>query len=68
MSLYDYQQSQVIASVNYDFYALLMATMMQADSENTEKFKAMWPDVWKELYSRYNAPGGIIDDDELKKS
>ena len=58
---YDYLQSQKIASEGYYFYALLMAAMREADSDNTDKFRLMWPDVWDELQARYNAPGGLLE-------
>ncbi len=61
MSLFDYQISKDIAEKDYSFYALLMATMRQADSDNTIMLKQCWPGIWKELQARYNAPGGILD-------
>ena len=64
MSLYDYKASLEIASQDYPFYALVMACMRQADSNNIEKLKLAFPDTWKELKQRYNAPGGIIDFDK----
>jgi hypothetical protein len=60
MSYYDYRASSDPALSSAPFYALLMAAMRQADTPNTEKFKAAWPDVWQELYDRYNAPGGLL--------
>lgn len=60
MSLYDYKKSQEIDAQQYPFYALIMAAMRQADSNNIEKLKEAWPDVWHELRTRYNAPGGFL--------
>ena len=59
MSLYDYKRSQAIAMQDEPFYALIMAAMRQADTPNTEKLRHMWPEVYEELYYRYNAPGGM---------
>ena len=59
MSLYDYQESQK-ASAEYDFYALLMAAMRNADTINAEKLKALFPEEYAELNQRYNAPGGLL--------
>jgi len=45
------------------FYALIMAAMRKADTDNTQKFMYMWPEVWGELSRRYHAPGGILPED-----
>ena len=63
MSLYDYKQSQEIAARNYPFYALIMAAMRQADTNNLLMLQTMWPEQWKDLQARYYAPGGILDSD-----
>lgn len=67
MSLYDYMKSKEIAAKDYPFYAILMAAMRQADSINTAKLKGVWPEVWKELQDRYNAPHGILYTEEPKE-
>jgi hypothetical protein len=33
--------------------------MRKADTENLAKLCAVFPEVWDELYERYNAPGGL---------
>ncbi len=60
MSLYDYEQSKKISVEDPPFYALIMAAMRQADTINSIKLLDAWPDTWKELRERYNAPGGAI--------
>ena len=60
MSYRQYIRSQSIAASCEPFYALIMAAMRQADTTNTEKLKAGWPEVWDELQARYNAPGGYL--------
>lgn len=60
MSMYDYQISKVIAGQDYPFYALIMAAMRQADTENARLLAAAWPEIYQELTSRYNAPGGSL--------
>ncbi len=60
MSYYDYIQSQEITAKGYYFYALIMAAMRQADSDNIEKLKFVFPEVHAELKERYNAPGGLL--------
>lgn len=60
MSLYDYEESKKISAENPPFYALIMAAMRQADTHNSIKLLEAWPDTWKELRERYDAPGGAI--------
>ncbi len=64
MSLFDYQQSLTIAAQNRPFYALLMAAMRQADSDNVELLKHAFPATWDELHARYNAPGGLLESEQ----
>lgn len=64
MSFYDYEASKRATKEGYPFYALIMAAMRDADSENQAKLKDAWPDVWAELDARYNAPGGLIPGDK----
>lgn len=60
MSLHEYQQALYLHRSGVQFYALLMAAMWGADTDNTEKLRAAWPDVWDEVYARYHAPGGLL--------
>lgn len=63
MSHYDYVVSKVIDQRDYPFYALIMAALRKADSDNTAKIWAAWPEVAQELDARYNAPGGFLPTD-----
>lgn len=63
MSLFDYEVSKVLAVADYPFHALVMAAMRQADTTNLGRLQLAFPDVWAELQARYNAPGGILDDE-----
>jgi hypothetical protein len=67
MSLYDYEQSRKLNATAQPFYALIMAAMRQADTDNLTRLRSAFPDVWRELEARYNAPGGMLpgerDDD-----
>lgn len=63
MSHYDYEVSKHISGHDYPFYALLMALMRQADTDNLELLKRGWPRIYSELEARYNAPGGILPDE-----
>ena len=53
----------MILGCNYSFYALLIATIRQADSENLNKLEYVFPEVVLEFRERYNAPGGKLKDD-----
>lgn len=64
MSLYDYEMGRDIAARMFPFYAIIQAAMRQADTDNLEKLKAAWPEVWTELQARYNAPRGRLPDEQ----
>jgi hypothetical protein len=56
VSEYDYLVSLNIAKHDYPFYALIMAAMRQADTDNLEFLKRCWPAVWDELVQLYHQP------------
>ena len=60
MSLHEYLCSQAISAGDPPFYALLFAMIRKADSENASKICRCWPEKFREMQRRYNAPGGII--------
>ena len=60
MSHYDYEMGLKISSKNYPFYALIQAAMRQADTDNAQRLKQAWHQVWDELQERYNSPGGKL--------
>ncbi len=65
MSLYDYEVGQhIVAEYGDDeFYGLIQACMRLADTDNLEKLKRGFPDVWTDLQARYNAPEGKLPTD-----
>ena len=63
MSLYDYKAGLKITINGYPFYGLIQAAMRQADTDNLEALKIAFPETWKELQSRYNAPSGVLPGD-----
>lgn len=63
MSLYDYQISLELTKDDPPFYALIMAAMRKADSDNITKLQTAFPETYKELYARYHAPGGRLPDE-----
>jgi hypothetical protein len=64
MSLFDYRVSQQLEMQDVPFYALIMAAMRRADTDNVERLRHAWPEVWAELSARYHAPGGVIPGDD----
>ena len=63
MSLHGYHVSVNIGRTDPPFYALIMAAMRKADTDNLAKLQAAWPDVWREFQSRYDAPLGVLPED-----
>ena len=60
MSLHEYKQSIELYDKDYPFYALIMAAMRKADSDNERLLRDAFPRVWDELQARYDAPGGVL--------
>lgn len=63
MSYYDYKKSLELSGA--PFYALIMAAMRQADTDNVRLLRMAWPAVWDELEQRYHAPGGLLPGEEV---
>lgn len=64
MSLYDYKASYRLGT--HPFYALIMAAMRQADSDNADRLRIAWPLVWDEFKARYHALDGVLPGEEVK--
>jgi hypothetical protein len=65
MSLYDYKIGTGVAQKydDDDFYGLIQGCMRLADTDNLNKLKTAFPEVWNELQARYNTPGGHLPSD-----
>ena len=63
MSLYDYRRSIEIAAQDEPFYALIMAAMRQADTDNLNRLQALWPHLWTELNRRVRENYGILPEE-----
>ena len=61
MSRFDYEASKEIIMEDPPFYALIMAAMRKADSDNVILLANAFPEVWTELAKRYHGPGGLLD-------
>lgn len=60
MSLYDYQMARLIDATDPPFYALIMAAMRKADTDNAERLRAAFPEVWEEVQHRYWSAGALL--------
>lgn len=61
MSRYDYQVSSILELQDHSFTALIMAAMREApDLTELDKLRDAFPDIWTELDTRYQTPGGYL--------
>ena len=60
MSLHSFNVSIEIMRDDPPFYALIMAAMRKADTQNIAKLRSVFPEIWSELDERYWTPGGLI--------
>jgi len=60
MSLHDYKVSLELERSGVPFYALVMAAMRRADTDNLRKLQRAFPEAWDELQKRYDSPGGML--------
>lgn len=65
MSYHEYKESQDISRQGFTFYAIIMAAMRQADTDNIIRLRIAFPEVYQELDRRYHAPDGLIDGEVL---
>lgn len=66
MSYVDYIAGRAIADKEYPFYAIIMAAMRRADTENLQKLQEAFPGTFKELRTRYNSPGGYLPGEQAQ--
>lgn len=71
MSLYEYECGKRLElhciKGEIHFYSVIQCAMRMADSDNVEKLRAAFPETWRELDLRYNAPGGILPEEKNAK-
>lgn len=63
LGIHAYHCAIRLSVADHPFYALIGAAMLRADSDNFERLKFVFPEVWRELQERYNAPLGVIPSD-----
>ena len=61
MSFHSYIVGRELLMTDPPFSALIMAAMRKADTDNSRRLRAMWPEIHDELQARYNAPGGYLE-------
>lgn len=61
MSLYDYEKSKEISKEDPPFAALIMSAIRKADTINTVKLRNAFPEIFSELQTRYDSPGGLLN-------
>ena len=66
MSLYDWLYSRQLKKVARDppFYALLYVLIERADTVNTAKIKALWPEAERRYLSTCPPGSGVLPEDE----
>lgn len=63
MSQHEYEVSKAISGSDPPFYALIMAALRQADTGNYARLREAFPATARELVARYNAPGGVLEEE-----
>ena len=61
MSLYDYEKSKEISKDDPPFATLIMSAIRKADTINSMRLKAVFPEIYDELQERYDSPGGLLN-------
>ena len=65
MNWMSYHLAVRLARQDTDFYALIMAAMMRADSDNAARLRQAFPSLWYETQERYDAPGGLLEGETM---
>ncbi len=66
MSYHDYRVGQEIAVDDPTFAAIIQAAMRKAGGPNLDILKTGWPDIWRDLQARYEAPGGLLPGEVIR--
>ena len=67
MTYHEYIWGREISAKDYPFYALIQAAMRQADTDNLEKLKSLFPETFREFQTRYNTPKGLLLDEIVEE-
>lgn len=61
MSHHSYIESQKLSAEDPNFDALIMSAIRKADTNNTARLKAAFPEIYHEFEQRYHAGGGLLE-------
>jgi hypothetical protein len=64
MSQYDYERAKALDYAAEPFAALIMAAFRRADTDNSARLEAAFPEIVTEQKRRYCAPGGVLPEEE----
>jgi hypothetical protein len=68
-TIFDYRGSQKLSAEIYsltagnEFYTLFFSLLRVADSDNFSRLERAFPELVAEFRSRYNAPGGLLENE-----
>lgn len=65
IGLFAYRESHRPELAAVPWHSLLCALMRGADSGNAARLREAFPDEWREMQARYDAPGGRIGAEAL---
>lgn len=57
----EFKQGVQLLQNDTQFYALMFAAILKADSKNTLRLKNAYPELWQETWKRWDSPGGLLD-------
>ncbi|MCK9601697.1 MAG: hypothetical protein M0R06_21825 [Sphaerochaeta sp.] len=60
MTLHEWRAAENLHRADPPFYALIMAAMWKADTDNRATLMIAFPETWNECHARYDAPGGLL--------
>ena len=63
IGLHSYHKALRLHRKDEPFYALIMAAMLKADSDNIAKLREAWPHVYEELNRRRVRRLGVLSED-----
>lgn len=67
MSRLDYETGRLIERLKHEedlpFHGIVQGLMRLADTRNLLMLRMCWPEVWADLWARYDSPGGRLPDD-----
>lgn len=60
-TVHDYEYARRLVAQDPPFWALVIAAMRRADTNNERALREAFPQVWEELDRRYHAPMALLE-------